>query len=195
MSPLFTLLAAVSVALCALLIVAGGLIHTNLRRRKAVAAGGPDFPSRILDDMRPVEDLLVDFVRHTPGMTHLLAVLAALHSRVSFARLVHEIRIGSNGSADLKTAVNLVGPTLFILGLAGLIRITAGGFAITEVGREVLRRIDIASQPVGFALPAVTARQKTAPTAASQEVRKELARSRAVTEEMNNMEMQTAISW
>ena len=146
-SALLTLLIASAVALCALLSVASGLIHTSLKRRKAVAAGGPDMPSRILDDLRPVKALLVDFVRHSPEMTDLLAILSPLHSPASFAHLVHEIRIGRNGSTDPTIAANLVGPTLLILGLAGLVRITAGGFVITEVGREVQRRNTDARQP------------------------------------------------
>lgn len=144
---LLTLLIASAVALCALLIVASGLIHTSLKRRKAVAAGGPDMPSRILDDLRPVKALLVDFVGHSPEMTDLLAILSPLHSPASFARLVHETRIRRNGSTDPKIAADLVGPALFILGLARLIRIGAGGYVITEVGREVQRRITDARQP------------------------------------------------
>lgn len=138
---LLTLLAASGVALFALIIVASGLIHTSLKRRKAVAAGGPDIPSRILDDLRPVEDLLVDFVSHTRELPTVLALLSSLDAPAPFARLVHEIRIGRNGSTDLKAVANSLGPALFILGLTGLIRITADGFVITQVGREVHRRI------------------------------------------------------
>ncbi|MEO5719597.1 MAG: hypothetical protein ABIR29_13640 [Chthoniobacterales bacterium] len=138
---LLTLLMASGVTLCALLIVASGLIHISLKRKQGVASGGPDMRSRILDDLRPLKALLVDFVRHSPEMADLLAILSPLHAPASFARLVHEIRFRRNGSADSMIAANLVGPTLFILGVARLIRITSGGFVITEVGREVQRRI------------------------------------------------------
>lgn len=119
-----------------------------MRGTKIVVTLGPaSRPDSFSDDLRPVKALLVDFVRHSPEMADLLAILSPLHSPASFARLVHEIRIRRNGSTDPMIAANLVGPTLFILGLAGLIRITSGGFVITEVGREVQRRITDASQP------------------------------------------------
>ncbi|HEY4282102.1 MAG TPA: hypothetical protein VGM62_03490 [Chthoniobacterales bacterium] len=124
---LITLLAAAGVALCALLILASGLIHTSLKRRQAVEAGGPSFPSRILDDLRPVEALLVDFVSHTRELAAVLAILSSFDAPASFARLMHEIRIGRDGSTDLRFATNLVVPALAILGLAGLVRVTTGG--------------------------------------------------------------------
>ncbi len=171
---LLTLIIASGVALCALLIVASGLIHTSLKRRRAVAAGGPDIPSRILDDLRPMEDLLVDFVRRSPHLTNLLAILSGLDSSASFARLVHEIRIGRNGSTAPGIAAHLVVPTLFILGLAGLIRVTANGFVITEVGREVLRRIESASPSAGRTVQAVLLEEETQPATAGREERNQL---------------------
>lgn len=184
---LLTLLAASGVALCALLIVASGLIHTSLKRRKAVAAGVPNFPSRLLDDLRPVETLLVDFVSHTRELATVLAVLSSFDAPASFARLVHEIRIGHNGSTDLRVTANLVVPTLFILGVAGLIRVAADGFVITEVGREVLRRIDWASQPVGRPVQAVLVGRKAQLTTVSREERNQLTNNAVVTKETNTM--------
>ncbi|MEO7166854.1 MAG: GreA/GreB family elongation factor [Chthoniobacterales bacterium] len=182
---IITLLAAVGVALCALLIVASGLIHTSLKRRKAVASGGPNMASRILDDLRPVKALLVDFVRHSPDMAALLSILSPLHSPASFSRLVHEIRIGRNGSTDPMIAANLVGPTLFILGLAGLIRIRAGGLVITEVGREVQRLIDHAPKP--FDRTVKTVKQETQPAAARREGRDRLTQRTVAAKEANTM--------
>ena len=189
MNPLLiTLLIASGLALCALLIVASGLVHHSLKRRKAVAAGGADLQSRILDDLRPVENLLVDFVRHSFEMTKLLAVLSTLHSPASFARLVHEVRIGRNGSTNLKTAANLIAPPLFILGLAGLIRVTADGFVITEVGREVLKRIERASQPTKRAVQTpVTVEQTPQLAATSRAERNQLIHNTAVANETNSM--------
>ncbi|MEO6872331.1 MAG: nucleoside diphosphate kinase regulator [Chthoniobacterales bacterium] len=184
---LFTLLAAGGVSLCALLIVATGLIHANLKRRTALAAGGAYLPSRILDDLRPVEDLLADFVGHSPKSADLLALLASFDQPASFARLVHEIRIGRNGTTDLKVAANLVGPTLFILGLAGLIRLQGEGFVATEVGREVRRRIVRASpasqQTTKTAIPA-----KDTPLApARRKEHKQLTENLTATKESDTM--------
>ncbi len=184
---ILTLLAASGVALCALLIIASGLIHTSLKRRKAVAAGGPKFPSRLLDDLQPVETLLVDFVSHTRELATVLAVLSSFDAPASFARLVHEIRIGRNGSTDLRIAANLAASTLFILGLAGLIRVTVYGFAITEVGREVLRRIEGASEPVDLAVPAIAVEATTQQNTARREERKQLTYKTGLTKEANTM--------
>src|SRR4029077_2640477 len=105
-----------------------------------VAAGNVRPPSRILRDLRPVEDVLVGLVSHTRELRSVLAILSSFNSPASIARLLHEIRIGRNASTEPNTALNLVVPALFILGLAGLIRVTGDGFAITEIGREVQRR-------------------------------------------------------
>ena len=78
--------------LCTMLVVAGGLVHTSLKRRNAIAAGGPERPSRLLDDLRPVEDLLVDFVNYSAEMRDVLAVLVAADKPRSFTRVVHEMR-------------------------------------------------------------------------------------------------------
>jgi regulator of nucleoside diphosphate kinase len=156
---LLTLLIATGVGLCALLIVASGLIHTSLRRRKAVAAGGRNIPSRILDDLRPVEDLLVDFVRYSPELASVLAVLAPIKAPARFARIVHEIRIGR---PDRAAAGNLVGAALSILFVAGLLRLTRDGFVATEAGREVQGRINSALPPVGESIHALAEQQTRA---------------------------------
>jgi hypothetical protein len=146
MNPMLTLLAASGVALSAVLIVASGLIHARLKRRKAVAAGSVKPRSRILNDLRPVENLLVGLVSHTRELATVVAILSSFDAPASFARLVHEIRIGRNASTDPSPTTNLVVPALFILGLAGLIRVTGHGFEITEIGREVERRISHAGR-------------------------------------------------
>jgi hypothetical protein len=140
-SALISLLIASGVGLVAVLIVAAGLIHERIKRRKAVAAGNVNPTSRILRDLGPVEDLLVGLVSHTRELRSVLATLSSLNAPASFERLSHEIRIGRNSSTEPNIATNFVVPALFILGLAGLIRVTRDGFAITEIGREVQRRI------------------------------------------------------
>jgi len=136
------LVVAIGLILYAFLAIGGGLIHTSLKRRKAVALGGRSIPSRILDDLQPIEDLLVDFVRHSPELAAVLSVVASGDNPRSFARIVHEIRIARVTPTGISIAVHLVGAALGILFVAGLIRVYREGFMATNAGLEVQRRLD-----------------------------------------------------
>ena len=142
MNPLITILLATVFGLCALLIVAGGLVHTSLRRRKAIAAGGRNMPSRILDDLQPVQDLLVDFVRHSPEMHDVLAVLVSTNEPRSFTRVVHDMRLARATSIETNSAAHLTAVGLSILFIAGLVRMKREGFIATDAGREVQLRLE-----------------------------------------------------
>ena len=98
-------------------------------------------PSRILRDLEPMEDVVVDFVGHTPDFAGVLAVLTATKEPKSFARIVHEIRIGRARPTEIRIAANSVATALSILFVCGLIRLTRSGFVATDVGCEVHRRI------------------------------------------------------
>jgi hypothetical protein len=50
-------------------------------------------PSQIFRDLEPIEDVVVEFVGHSPDLAGVLAVLTAIKEPKSFARIVHEIRI------------------------------------------------------------------------------------------------------
>ena len=133
---------AIGIVLCAFLAIGGWLIHTSLKRRKAVALGARNIPSRILDDLQPIEDLLVDFVRHSPELAAVLSVVAFGDKPRSFARIVHEIRIARATPTDISIAFHLVGAALGILFVAGLIRVAREGFMASNAGLEVQRRLD-----------------------------------------------------
>jgi regulator of nucleoside diphosphate kinase len=133
--------AAIYVFLWAVLFIGGKLIETSLARRRAFALGGRHMPSRILRDLEPIEDVVVDFVGHTPDLAGVLAVLTATNQPKSFARIVHEIRIGRERPIEIRIAANSVATALSILFLSGLIRLTRSGFVATDVGCEVHRRI------------------------------------------------------
>ena len=137
-----TVVAAIGVVLWALLFIGGKLIDTNLARRKAFALGGRHMPSRILGDLEPVEDVVVDFVRHSPDLAGVLAVLTTTNQPKSFARIVHEIRIGCARPTEILIAGNSAATALSILFVSGLIRLTRSGFVGTDVGCEVHRRIE-----------------------------------------------------
>ena len=137
-----TVVAAIGVVLWALLFIGGKLIDTSLARRKAFALGGRYMPSRILGDLEPVEDVVVDFVRHSPDLAGVLGVLTATNQPKSFARIVHEIRIGCARPTEILIAANSAATALSILFVSGLIRLTRSGFVATDVGCEVHRRIE-----------------------------------------------------
>lgn len=140
--------------LCTLLVVAGGLVHTSVKRRKAIAAGGREMPSRILDDLQPVEGLLVEFVGHSPEKREALAVLVAADRPRSFARIVHEIRLGRATPIEASISAHQTAVALGILFLAGLVRLKREGFIATEAGREVQLQLDKAPGALRLAEPA-----------------------------------------
>ena len=101
-------------------------------------------PSRILRDLEPIEDVVVDFVGHSPDLAGVLAVLTVTNQPKSFARIVHEIRIACARPIEIRVAANSVATALSILFAAGLIRLTRNGFVATDMGCEVRRRIGAA---------------------------------------------------
>jgi len=133
--------AAMGIALWAFLFIGGKLINISLARRRAFALGGRHMPSRILRDIEPIEDVVVDFVGYSPDLARVLAVLTATNQPKSFARIVHEIRIGRARPIEIRIAANSVATALSILFLSGLIRLTRSGFVATDVGCEVHQRI------------------------------------------------------
>jgi hypothetical protein len=137
-----TVVAAIGAVLWVFLFIGGKLIDCSLARRRAFALGGRDMPSRILRDLKPVEDLVVDFVRHSPDLARVLGVLTATNQPKSFAQTVHEIRIGGVTPTDAPVAANSTAGALSILFVCGLIRLTANGFVATDAGCEVQRRIE-----------------------------------------------------
>jgi hypothetical protein len=97
-------------------------------------------PSRILDDLEPVQRLLVEFVGHSREMRDALAVLVAADKPRSFTRIVHEIRLARATPIEANIAAHLTAVAVDILFIAGLIRMNRGGFFVTEVGHATPAR-------------------------------------------------------
>jgi len=97
--------------------------------------------SRLLRDLRPLEDLLVGFITHTEGFANTLRVLVTDHDPLSLKRIVREARIARDGSTNAGVAVKITGTPLCILYLAGVVRFKRGRFVATPAGREVHRRM------------------------------------------------------
>jgi hypothetical protein len=113
--------------------------------------------SRFAQDLQPREDLLVEYVAHSKELAIVLGVLAAWDKPLSFATIVHELRTGRNHSLkNGSVPANLVGPALFILHGAGLVRLKRDGFMATKIGRKVQRRIEAEPLLIELARSAAT---------------------------------------
>ena len=139
-----SVVAAIGIILWAFLVIGGKLIETSVAHRRAFALGGRHMPSWILRNLEPTEDVVVDFVGHSPDLAGVLSVLTATNQPKSFARIVHEIRIACARPIEIRVAANSVATALSILFAAGLIRLTRNGFVATDMGCEVRRRIGAA---------------------------------------------------
>ena len=133
--------AVISIALLALLFTGGRLVLRALIQSKAKAFGARTMRSRFFRDLDPLEDLLVDFIAHTPEFAEVLRLLARQDKRLPFAQIVHELRIVRNGSTRIDAFASVTGVALIILNLAGLARLEGNGFVATNIGREVRRRM------------------------------------------------------
>lgn len=122
-----------------LLLLAGQLIR---RRMLATAARENTSPHRLLDDLKPLEDALVDFFARSRVSSAILTVLAAEQHPISFKALAHEVRATEERRRtheDIPMAA--IRSVLTFLQFARLAQMSRAGFEITKLGREVYRRM------------------------------------------------------
>jgi len=138
--PTLTALAIAITVILAVLLLAGLLIS---RRMRAAAADGTDAPPhRLLDDLRGLEDALVDFFASSNVSSTILSVLAAQRSPIRFKSLVQEVRAAEARRGTYEDMPLIaIRAVLTILQLARLARMSRAGFSITELGGEVYRRM------------------------------------------------------
>lgn len=89
-----------------------------------------------------LKDALVEFFARSKVSSRILRLLSTKSKPVGYKGLMDEIRFDekwSAGSHDLPPSA--IRAVLSITQAAGLVRLTRHGFSITEVGREVQRRI------------------------------------------------------
>jgi hypothetical protein len=126
-----------------LLFVAGSLIRIDLNWARA---GGRRFakgPSQLVRDPRSLEEGLVEFFARSKEFSHILSVLIAHRKPLRVGAIVHEVRLEQDRlSEDYVLPVSIAWVALCIMQVAGLVRISRHGFLITEVGREIHRRIE-----------------------------------------------------
>ena len=139
MSSLLVPIVGVGLVLWALLFFGGRLINTSLKHSTGANVGNAR--SRFFRDLKPLEDLVVEFVAHTPEFAQILRLLARETEPLSFAQIVHELRITGKGSSPADSIASLTGVALIILNLVGFVRLQRGGFVATVIGREVKSRM------------------------------------------------------
>ena len=129
-------------AAATLLLLGGWLIRYDLSRN------GNAHTSRITQDLRPFQDLVVQFFAHTEPSTRLLSVLAAHPHPLPIGAALRwaQPTADQTGSASVPHSAS-EWVALWMMRLAGLIRIKKRTVWITEVGLEVHRRITTPPSP------------------------------------------------
>lgn len=100
-----------------------------------------------------LKDALVEFFSHSKGSSRILRLLSAKREPIGYKALMDEIRYDEKSSSDhQELPASAIRAVLCITQAAGLVRLTRHGFSITEVGREVHRRLWLrrARQHVGI---------------------------------------------
>ena len=129
-------------AAATLLLLGGWLIRHDLSRN------GNAHTSRITQDLRPFQDLVVQFFAHTEPSTRLLSVLAAHPHPLPIGAALRwaQPTADQTGSASVPHSAS-EWVALWMMRLAGLIRIKKRTVWITDVGLEVHRRITTPPSP------------------------------------------------
>jgi hypothetical protein len=127
----------------ALLFVGGQLIRGNMDQGAATGPGVPKMPSRFTRDLQGLEDALVEFFASSKASSGILAVLAAHRKPVTFNVLVDELRTEQERRHDGEyLPMSAMRAVLGILQVVRLVRMNRDGFSITDLGREVYRRMN-----------------------------------------------------
>ncbi|MEP6673098.1 MAG: hypothetical protein ABJF10_28310 [Chthoniobacter sp.] len=135
---LISIIGSIVLVVLALLFSAGFLFRCDLARIRAAGFSTPQ-PTR---DPLTLKDLLVGFFGYSKGASRIIRLLAARHKPVGYRALVDDFRFDEQwrrDSDELPASAMLA--VLGLMQVAGVVRITRHGMAITEVGREVHRRI------------------------------------------------------
>jgi hypothetical protein len=124
----------------AVLFLAGKLIQRRMHTPDAP-------PNRLIDDLRGLEDALVDFFASSKVSAGILTVLAAHRKPIGFKALTEEVRASDSLRNHGEMPLTAIRSVLSILQFARLVRMRASGFSITELGREVHGRMGPESLP------------------------------------------------
>jgi hypothetical protein len=136
---LISIVGSVVLVVLALLFIAGFLFRCDLARMRAARFSAP----QLTRDPLALKDTLVEFFALSKGSSRIIRLLSAKRKPVGYQALVDEIRFDKKWRRDSdELPASAIPAVLGIMQLAGIVRITRHGFSITEVGREVQRRIE-----------------------------------------------------
>jgi hypothetical protein len=136
---LISILGSVVLVAVSLLIVGGFLWRCDLSRRRARGA----VARKLTRDPFALKDLLVGFFARSKGSARILRLLAARQRPVGTQVLIEDVRFDEQWRCDSDgLPASAIPVVLAIMQVAGLVRITRQGLAITELGREVHHRIE-----------------------------------------------------
>jgi hypothetical protein len=130
-------------AAVAMLFLSGQLIRADLGRAAAGSQNARRFASRIMEDLRPLQDLVVEFFGRSEYCAGLLKVLVRHEEPVTLSGALKKIPLQVYlEHTNSPPTHELAGVALFIMGLGGLVRLGWRGISVTKVGREVQRRLE-----------------------------------------------------
>ena len=125
----------------ALLFIGGQLIRSKMDSA-ATSFGASKAPSRFTRDLQGLEDALVEFFASSKASSGILTALAAHGKPVGFNALVEEIRTEQERRRDGEyLPTSALRAVLTTLQVVRLVRMDRNGFSITDLGREVYRRM------------------------------------------------------
>ena len=106
------------------------IIRTDLYRRWAEKRGKHYPRSRIIEDLRPVQQTMIEFIDASPPSRELLQRLAETDEPIPVRNLLASVPAGESSWL-----------ALFLIAAAGLISFGRQGILVTDAGREVLARL------------------------------------------------------
>ena len=126
-----------------LLFVAGSLIRGDLKWARAAGRRFAKRPSQLVRDPRSLEEAFVEFFARSKESSHILGALIAHRQPLWVGTIVQEFRLEQKRlREDYFLPASMAWAALCIMHVAGLVRMSRHGFLITEVGREIRRRIE-----------------------------------------------------
>ena len=127
----FILIAVLGVGLF-ILFVGGLLVRGDVHGATVFSVGALDPWSRVREPLRPVQDLVVDFVAASNPSSHLLDFLGEHRQSASINKL----------RANMPFGPERVVTAIFISSVTGLIRFGRNGVSLTDAGRAVRARLN-----------------------------------------------------
>ena len=106
------------------------IIRTDLYRRWAEKRGKHYPRSRVIEDLQPVQQTMIEFIDASPPSRELLQRLGETNEPIPVRKLLASVPAGESSWL-----------ALFLIAAAGLISFGRQGLLVTEAGREVLARL------------------------------------------------------